>query len=215
MRSSLAFVLMVPILGCVLGREAAANVPDPSQCTVPSVLMVVGCNGLGGADPHGDFTVVVRMLNGNPWTHDEDVVLDFGDCVGARLCAEPGLPGLTVDCAARIVRGRVDSNGMITFRVEGSTRNAGASAGPADGCLRVSAGGVLLRTVKVAFVDQTGGDGVDTGDLAAWLTDFFSGQRFARSDYDGDNVLSTADLAIWLEVFFAAGSVLGCAATCP
>ena len=59
---------------------------------------------------------------------------------------------------------------MLTLRVAGSTINYGATAGPADGCLRVVADGVLLSIVKVAFVDQTGGDGVDTGDRLEPIT---------------------------------------------
>ena len=107
---------------------------------------------------------------------------------------------------------------QATFRVLGCAANSGASPGSVGPSLNVYADGVLLKVVRVAALDQAGCDGLNGADLSLWLSDYYSGQAFARSDYDGDGVLSGNDMSLWLAAFYAGTSALGCGgagATCP
>jgi hypothetical protein len=74
---------------------------------------------------------------------------------------------------------------------------------------------VWLKTVRVAVLDQMGGNGLDANDLSAWLADSFSGVPYARSDYDGDGTLSPNDLSSWLAAYFAGSSAVSGGAPCP
>jgi hypothetical protein len=56
---------------------------------------------------------------------------------------------------------------------------------------------------------------VDGQDLSLFLKDYFSGQSFARSDYDGSGTLDGNDLSLWLAAFFAGASSTGGGAACP
>lgn len=56
---------------------------------------------------------------------------------------------------------------------------------------------------------------MDSEDLSLFLADYFSGQSFARSDYNGDGTLDGNDLSLWLAGFFAAGSAVSGGAACP
>ncbi len=208
------FVAAIGLLVAIRLPVARASPPMPQSSTVPPMLLVVGTDGAGHPDPAGAFTVVARRLSGIP-VAGASVDLSFSDCPDLKICTDQRASNVYVDCVNKIVRGIADMNGSVTFYVLGCARNFGGSPGALDSTLKVFANGVLLRTVRVAILDQVGCDGVDTGDLSAWLTDFFSGQPYARSDYSGDGVVDTGDLALWLDRFFAAGSVLGGGATCP
>jgi hypothetical protein len=85
------------------------------------------------------------------------------------------------------------------------------SVGPT---LEVFGNGIYLKTVRVAALDQNG-SGVDGTDLSMFIADYFSGQPFARSDYDGDGALTGIDLSLWLAAFFAGNSVQTGGAVCP
>jgi len=141
------------------------------------------------------------------------VVLDFHNCPDMRVCADQGDPNVTVDCVARTLRARTDAQGRMTFRVMGCAANLGASPGSVGPCLQVWWEDALLR---VAAFDQHGCDGVGAGDLSAWLSDVFSTQAYARSDYNGNGALGADDLSRWLSAYFGRASAAGCgAATCP
>ena len=103
----------------------------------------------------------------------------------------------------------------MTFRVMGCANNLGASPGSIGPSLKVFLGGMSLKTVRVAALDQNGLSGVDAGDLSLFLADFFSGRCFARSDYDGNGTLDPNDLSLWLGAFFAGGSSVSGGAACP
>jgi hypothetical protein len=209
------FAIRLSILGLLIALPAFASAPDPSQCTVPDLLTLVGRDGGGTVDPAAPFTVVVRRPSGL-LMEGASVVLDFSACTDLRICADQGDPNVLVDCSSHAVRGITDHFGQVTLRVAGSAANPGASPGPTGPALMVYADGVFLKTVRVAALDENGANGMDGNDQSAWLADFFSGQSFARSDFDGDGTLSGNDLSLWVAAFFSGASAVGCgAATCP
>ncbi len=118
------------------------------------------------------------------------------------------------------INGRANQNGQATFRVVGFAANQGASPGSIGPSLRVYVGnaippaGVYIGTVRVAALDQNGG-GVNGMDLSLFLADYFSGQNYARSDYNGDDVVGANDFSLWLAAFFAGGSAVSGGTPCP
>jgi hypothetical protein len=207
----IAITLSAVCLG--LATETMARV-DPINSEAPDLITLVARGAGGDADPLGTFTVVVRDFNNVP-EQNMEVVLDFSQCPDIRLAADQVDPHVTVDCAARSIGKLSGVNGEATFRVIGSAANLGASPGSIGPCLSVYANGVFLKTVRVAALDQNGVGGADSGDLALFLTDYFSGQPFARSDYDGSGTLGGNDLSLWLAAFFAGGSAVSGGAACP
>jgi len=203
--SRACFTVLLSTLCLSLGTRASASPPDPANCDVPDLITLVARGAGGEADPLGIFTVVVRDFNNAPRANRE-VVLDFSQCPDIRVSATQADPNVAVDCLAHSIGKLSGVNGEATFRVIGSAANLGASPGSTGPCLNVYADGVYLKTVRVAALDQNGIDGVDGQDLSLFLTDYFSGQAFARSDYDGSGVLDGNDLSLWLAAFFAGGS---------
>ena len=57
-----------------------AKLPNPSLCSVPCGICLVGCAG-GAADPAGTFSVVVRDFPNHPIAYAV-VVVDFSQCCG-------------------------------------------------------------------------------------------------------------------------------------
>jgi hypothetical protein len=203
------------IPGLLLALAARADVPSANDSTVPDLLVVAARGGSGAPDPAYPFTIVVRHFGGRPFS-DASVVLDFTGCTDLKLCSDQGDPNVLMTCQYPSIRALSDINGMVTFHVVGGGLNNGALPGPTGPALNVFADGVLLKTVRVAVLDQGGFDGLTGNDHSVWLADFFSGQPFARSDYDGDGALTGNDLSLWLGAFFSGGSVLGCgSARCP
>ena len=197
-----------------LAAQAMAKIPDPANSVVPDLITLVGCGASGTPDPLGAFTVVVRDYGGMPHA-GQVVVLDFQACPDLRVCAEQSDPNVLVDCASRTVRTFTDSDGRVTLRVIGCATNTGASPGSIGPSLDVYADGVFLKVVRVAALDQNGSGGVNAGDLSLFLSDYFSGQSFARSDYNGDGTLGANDLSRWMTAYFAAGSPMSGGTACP
>ena len=207
------FAILFSTLCLSLGTRASASPPDPANCDVPDLITLVARGAGGDADPLGIFTVVVRDFNNGPRANRE-VVLDFSQCPDIRLSADQADPNVTVDCAAHSIARLTVVGGEATFRVIGLAANLGASPGSTGPCLKVYADTVFLKTVRVAALDQNGG-GVDGFDLSLFIADYFSGQSFARSDYDGSGTVDGNDLSLWLAAFFAGGSNTGGGAACP
>ena len=208
----IAFLLSILCIG--LAAPVAASPPDPDNCEVPGLITLVARGADGTADPLGRFIVVVRDFNNVPEENDL-VVLDFSSCPDIRLSSDQSDPGVIVDCLTRTVRGLTSwPTGSVTFRVIGSAVNSGASPGAIGPTLEVYADGVFLGAVRVAALDQNGIAGVNGDDFSLFLTDYFSGQPFARSDYDGNGAVDGNDLSLWLVAFFDGGSARSGGAAC-
>ena len=202
-------------MGILIALPALADVPSPTDSSVPDQLTVAARDGSGATDPSYPFSIVVRHFGGRPFANAL-VVLDFSGCTDLEFCTDQGDPNVIADCNSRALRAISDNLGRVTFRVCGGAINNGAAPGPTGPALNVYADGVLLKTSRVATLDENGEDGLGGNDHSAWLADFMSGQSFARSDFDGDGVLSGNDLSLWLGAFFRGSSTIGCgAAVCP
>ena len=208
------FALLLALHCLGLAAASAASPADPANCEVPDLILLVGRGPGGGADPLGAFTVIVRDFNNVP-DPNEPVTLDFRGCPDIRLCADQGDPSVVTDCVNASITTRSDQDARVTFHVLGHAVNFGASPGSTGPCLEVYADGILIKTVRVAALDQNGVDGLNPADLSLFLADSFSGQPYARSDYDGNGVLDPNDLSIWLAAFFAGGSAVSGGAACP
>lgn len=204
---------MPAILLVAFAAPAAAKLPMPNYSTVPHVLLLVGRDASGAADPFGDFRVVCRDLANVP-TDGVTLTFEFTDCTDARVASDQA-PTAVANCPYEIVvaSALTAADGSVDVRLVGHADHA---AVPATGAsLKVFGDGVLLAYVRVAILDQDGG-GLGPSDLSLWLDDYFAGTNPARSDYDGDGVVGPADLSIWNQAFFAAGSSLGDGgSTCP
>jgi hypothetical protein len=161
----------------------------------------------------GDFRVVLRDLANVPEPND-NVTVEFVDSPDARFSTDQS-PMASADCPDHEVISSQFSgmDGVVTMRIVG---HADHNIAPnSEGHVRVWAAEVVMANLPVAYLDLDGG-GLGASDLSVWLGDFFSGQPYARSDYNGDGVLSAADLSIWVTAFFAAGSAqAGSAPNCP
>ena len=206
--------LLISLLCAGLAAGTAASPADPANCEVPDLILLVGRGPGGGADPLGAFTVIVRDFNNVPHPN-EFVTLDFHGCPDIRLCADQGDPSIVTDCLNASITTRSDQDARVTFRVLGHAVNFGASPGSIGPSLEVYAEGILIKTVRVAALDQNGMDGLNPADLSLFLGDSFSGQAYARSDYDGNGVLDPNDLSLWLLAYFAGGSAVGGGPDCP
>ena len=195
------------------GPRAACN-PDPANCEVPDLLTLVARGPDGSADPLGTFTVMVRGYNNEP-VENASVILDFRRCTDLRVCSDQLDPNVLVDCISRTVRTLSDAQGRATFRVIGRAINTGACAGSIAPSMEVYTEGIHLETVRVAAFDQNGIAGVNGDDFSLFMADYFSGQPFARSDYDGNGVVDGNDLSRWLAAYFAGGSAQSTGAVCP
>jgi hypothetical protein len=205
-----AIALSVACLG--MAARATAKPPDAANSSVPPLITLVGLGADGSADPLGTFTAVMRDFNNVPILNSA-VVLDFSRCPDIRLCADQHDPNVTVDCAAHTLWKLTNINGQATFRVVGCAANLGGTPGSTGPGLDVYGDGAFEGSARVAALDQNGG-GVNGVDLSLFLSDYFSGQNYARSDYNGDGVIDGNDLSLWLAAFFAGGSAVG-GAPCP
>jgi len=205
--SSLAVASVVPAL-------AHAGFPPPPNSTIPSHVLLVGRDASGNADPRGLMTVVIRDLANNPMPN-VTVAVDFSVTPDMRPAAVQPDPAIAaVNCVSGpMVMGLTGADGSVTFSVVGRANRSAATA--AHGAtLRFYGDGVLLGQVGVSAFDQDGG-GVGPTDLNGWLQDFFSGEYWARSDYDGNLLMGPADLSRWLDAFFGSQSIQDGGASCP
>jgi hypothetical protein len=215
MRHLQLFRILLPIVVLLAATPVVAGVPSPGNSTVPDVLTMVGKGSDGSVDPGYPFTVVVRDFIGIPMPFSV-VVLDFSGIPDLWICSDQDDPNVVVNCATNTIAGVTDFDGMVTFHVAGGADNIGRTPGPLGPALRVFAEGVMLRTVRAAAFDQIGFDGLDPNDISSWLSDAFSGEPYARSDYIADGSLDPNDLSAWLRAAFLGASALGCgSAPCP
>ena len=204
--------LMLAACGLLVAGVASANVPDPTQSVIPSVIYLVGNSGGVVDAANGAFSVTVKDLSG-ALINNSNVVVDFSACTDSKLGNAQADATLSLDCTAKTVR-KFTVAGVVTMTIQGIGNISNTTNGATLGCARVYADGVLLGRAQVALYDHLGG-GVAAGDLAAWLSDFFSLQNPSRSDYlTPFNNVSAADLSKWQSVFFSLGSTSN-ALACP
>lgn len=213
---TLALLSILFVLAALPASARAQIIVEPPCCsnsTIPTCLSFLGHDAAGVPDPLSIATVIVRDLANNP-VPGALVVLDLSECPDLRLCADPHDPDLTVDCARRTIRRQADAAGVAQFRLMGwSIATPGTPGSPYHSAL-VFADGVLLGRPNVSIYDLDR-NGMGGGDLAAWLTDFFSATNPARGDYDCTGSLGGSDVSTWLAAYFANGSTANCSPEGP
>ena len=217
MKSRLLLLASLPLVLAAAHPAVAGFPPIGPNSSVPPCLTIVGHNGAGVPDPLGRFPVIIRDLANNP-VPGVIVTLDLSQCSDIALCAQQNDPAAVVNCAQKTVSKITAADGSVTFIVMGCALNAGASPGIQVPQARVFADGFLLASVWSPVLDQSGCDGIGANDLSTWLSDFFSGQYFVRSDYDYSGYLGANDLSLWITAFGLGGSVAGCSSiggACP
>jgi hypothetical protein len=198
----LAFLLA--LTAAMLVATPALGEPSPGYSSVPAWLNVVTPQPWG-LEPEDFYTVVVRDEFGAPMPGVQ-VVLDFGGCTSIRFAAEQKIPAdVVVDCGADTMRAITDASGTATFVVYGSVVDRSSPDSEA-GCLAVYADypRVLIGSSSVRSYDLDGVNGLTANDLSLWLCDSFSGQYFARSDYNGSGGINALDLNLWMTKYFKA-----------
>jgi hypothetical protein len=197
-----SFVL---ILLSVASAQAQSRQPSATNCTVPSVIVVVGSTG-GVADPKGSFPVVVRNAAGAPIVGTKvEIRIEVREMIIAPL--QP--PGVTVlSCYAPRLQATTDATGTATFVVMGSVNR---DLDYLQYRCRIYAGDtedtqVFIGTPIVAGFDQDGVNGVGANDVSLWLSDFASGLTYGRSDFNGSGNLSQNDMNLLLSACFDGGS---------
>jgi hypothetical protein len=200
---------MVLAAALFVAGSAAAGVPTPQTCTIPSHVVLVGTDAGGVPDALGAFSVVVRRFD--VVVPGSQVWVDFSESPHLKLCSVQPSPGLYLVCGPvpQGVVGSADMTGTITLRLVG--RADRSAPDPQAASLRIYADGVLLGTVRVSAFDQDGG-GVGATDIAAWIDDHFHLPNASRSDFDGDGTVGAEDLSLLLDAHFRSGSILECAA---
>ena len=159
---------LAAVLFFIPAGRAWSDVPDPSQCDLPTGIHLVGTL-LGVPDPVGTFTVIVRGASTLP-IRNARVEIDFSLCApDIKLCAtQPGVQG--ADCGDHRVWGVTDGAGRVDFTIVGSANNmTGLAPGHALNCARIYVEGIGLSHARVATFDQNGVGGVNPVDMSVWL----------------------------------------------
>lgn len=201
-------LLSLVALSAFAPPPAGAGLPPPPQSTIPQHVLLVGRDASGNADPLGAATAVIRDFANNP-VPGVEVLIDFSTTPDMRpSAAQPDPAIVSVDCpGGPVLKVVTGANGSVTFRIVGRANLSAATAAQLP-TLRFYCQGAYLGQAIVSAYDLDGG-GVGPTDLNAWLQDFFSGNYFARSDYDGNLIVGPNDLSMWLKAFFGSNSIQG------
>jgi len=206
-------LLTAALATLALGAPNRVDAMPGANSTVPWIISLVGSNGAAPASDFGGFTVTVRDLANNPVV-GATVTIDLSFATDLEICADQLDPSVTVNCASKTVSAITDAAGQVSLTLLGGSNGAGNATTLANGG-RIYANGTLIGSPTVAAFDLDGENGMGANDLAAFLSDFASGQNFGRSDYDGSGILGANDLAVFLRAFASGAQVVSCAASCP
>lgn len=192
--------------------HSAHAVTSPGNSTLPAFVLMVGLRE-GVADTTvGAFTIVARDAAGVP---EPGKTIEFRilNCPAARLASDQRQAGVSTRCATHGVTAVTDANGMVRFAVVGGSEAQGLHGmGP---CAQVYSNGLAIGTVRIAYLDLDGSEGLGANDVSIWLADFGTGEPIGRSDFNGDTLLTADDLSVWLTVWGEGRQVESPAAYCP
>lgn len=196
---------------------AAAGVPDPAHCTIPTGIHVGGCDGLGAQDPNVYFEVTIRDIGNFPVVN-QLVAVEFN----SDLRVAQGVPQF-VSC--QCFEATTDANGVARFYVAGSGFNTNGTS-TKYGTLAATFYGwncgnsLVLGQANVAMYDLNGSVstvGVDITDLGAWVADYNAAEPpfRHRSDYNLSGLVDIVDLSKWVQVYNSQLSKFACGTLCP
>jgi hypothetical protein len=145
-------LLLAALLLMTFANPALASVPSPANSNVPDCLIT----GPGG---NFAFPVTVRDIAFIPISNS-NVVIDFTGCSAVVPCPVGANDGYIYDAGTHTIRAFTGAGGLVTFKFR-------AGGGCSGAVVRVFADGVLLKSVRIASVDQNGDLSVDGADVAA------------------------------------------------
>ena len=211
------FALLLTMI-CLTAGSAGAKPIDPTSSSVPCGINLVGTTA-GIADALGQFTIVVRDLEGNPLAGTV-VTIDLSACTpDIRLCSAQSAAGESVDCAAGVIHATTGGDGQVTLRILGGANNvAGHAPGAGFDCAKVFGnnghGEEFLGMVNVGAFDEDGAGGVGPLDISLWLSDAFPTTYVGRSDFNCSHKIDPVDLSLLLQVSLGGGSHQSCSQYC-
>ena len=191
---------------------ARAGLPSVGNDTVPLCISLVGSLGVVPAAA-GQFVVVARDLANNPMP-GVMIVVDVSAAPDLFLCADQLDPAATVDCVHKTVGKLTAADGSVQFTILGGSNGAG-NASTLFGGGHIYKNGTLIGSPTVSAYDLDSSGGLGANDLSAWLSDFYTGNPYGRSDYDCSGNLGANDLSLWIGAFGSGTMVQSCASGCP
>lgn len=214
---------LLVVLGLVAATSAIAGVPVPANCTIPTFVDLVACDGTGALPPAARYkaTVTVRDIGNFP-VINATVSISF--CADVKIYQT--IPGGTVVCPVFTNTALTDVNGQATVVISGAGWNTNGSSYGTDGlaCATWSANGVVIGTSNVATYDENGmipGGaklGVEASDLTSLLLDKV-GLPYVyrpRSDLNHLGSIDAGDLTYWLQYKVALPAYnSACGTLCP
>ena len=195
--AAFAFALATP--------AAAANIPDPSNCTctldhVGRLLLVPGGGDPWEANAAATFCVNVRNAANVPVNNALVEILVGGQAGNYTGIASYGGPWTL---------GNSDASGTVCFNIPGG----GCYKHQPEACV-IRANGVTIRQyTAVMSPDYTGTDDygvpgrwdcrVTPEDLAAFIMGYYGGTGPARcQDYDNDGTTGPTDLSVFVSAYY-------------
>lgn len=196
-----------------IASASRAGVASGSASSLPSFILIVGCQNGEPDVGQGGFTIIVNHADGAPWA-EGPVWVDLSSCADCRV-ATYTLHGQTRPGACPSVSPGFtpQSDGSVHMVVAGASTGRAGTPGPA--LAKIYADGVMLGSVPVATLDLDGQGGLGANDLSIWLADFGSQQFIGRSDFDFSGDLGANDLSLWLDAFGKGGSGQSSPSLCP
>jgi hypothetical protein len=221
--SIFARLLSGMLLTAAIASGASAREPSfPGwpYATFPSVIILVGHDGAGNADPLGEFAITVMDIAGDP-LENVSVVLDFTACTDLRIANAQLVAGESVECTASGAKVTMytAADGVARFRIVGGALNTGSPEGAGMLAVPVVVADVSVGDITAATVDQAGLDGVSGNDGSLLEADYFNAAEVGRSDLDGNGALGANDWSILSQAYFDNHSRYGAASlpggVCP
>lgn len=189
-------------------------VPSAANSTVPTLISLVGTEGGVPDRTRGEFSVIVRKFNNNPWPN-ASVVVDLSGCLDLAICEDQheAFPATIVNCPAKTVKKFSGADGSVTFTVCGGGH--GMEPYSLIGAGRIFAEGTLIGSPTVAAYDLDGVAGLGANDLSILLRAFGAGVDFGACDFDGNGRIGANDFSLWLVAYGEGHQIESCAVACP
>lgn len=168
--------------------SSAVAAPDPSQCTVPPVI-VGDSNGMQ-IGPTG-YRVVVRDAFGDP-VPVSHVVINFG---GTSVHAYTSQPAPVTTICPTISRNATTVGIAVFIPRIGGFANANS--------VQVIADNVTIGFVKARSTDINANGATDPFDFNAFRINFLNNPAAQETDYDLDGITGPFDFNTFRQVFLA------------
>ena len=166
--------------------SSAAAVPDPSQCTVPPIIV----GDSNGAAIGGGYKVVVRDAFGDP-VPVSDVFLIF---LGSTHAYTTQVAPVTTLCPA--IHRLATTVGIAVF-----TPRFGGFAN--SNTIEVLADNVLIGTVKARSTDINGDGMTGIADFNLFRTNYLTNPAAQETDYDQNGSTNVGDFNIFRQIYLA------------